>query len=76
MGGRETVLVTSERQLFVLVSKDRARHCLRDGAEEARSQRPVLVWVLRSARGFGLKQWPSPRESVGLVSLPYFVSQS
>lgn len=45
MGGRETVLVTSERQLFALVSKDRVRHCLRDGAEEARSQRPVLVWV-------------------------------
>lgn len=48
VGGREIVLVKGEweRQLFTLVSKDRARHCLRDGAEEAGSQGAVLVWVL------------------------------
>lgn len=48
VGGRETLLARGEweHQLFALVSKDRARHCLRDGAKEARSQGAALVQVL------------------------------
>lgn len=34
-----------ERQLFALVIKDSARHCLRDGAKEDGPQVPVLVWI-------------------------------
>lgn len=50
-----------ERQFFALVSKGRARHCLRDGAEEAVSQGAVLVWVLWSpSKGFGLRLQPPP----------------
>ena len=48
VGGREPVLVRGEweRRLFASVSKDKARHCLRDRAEEARSRGAALVWVL------------------------------
>lgn len=79
VGGRETVLATGqwERWLFALVSKDRARHCLHDGAEEARSQGAALVQVLCSPRRFGLKLQPPPREGVGMVSLSRcFIPQS
>lgn len=48
MGGREMVLVRGEwdRQLFASVSKDRARHCLHNGAEETAFYGAALVWVL------------------------------
>lgn len=58
-----------ERQFFALVSKGRARHCLRDGAEEAVSQGAALVWVLWSpSKGFGLRLQPPPG-GVAMVSV-------
>lgn len=48
VGGREIALVRGEweHQLFALVSKGRARHCLCNGAEEAASRGAALVRVL------------------------------